>query len=164
MTQHSTTTMGRGRVGRGEAPEGTGIGDPPNNDVRTSTGGIRLDKQETAGSPITSPITEGNEALDELRGGQPALPLLDRDVGVDRLRHAELAEELDHERHAGPAGDQRGIDRRVDLEGQPRGCVGHRVPPCEWCTHWVNGSKHDAIFAGRMGGGPTRNPFSRSWR
>ena len=48
----------------------------------------------------------------------------------------------------------------IDLERQPGRVLRHRVPPCECCTHWVNGSKPDATCVGRMGGGFTRDPLT----
>lgn len=103
-----------------------------------------------------------DETLDELRGRQAALPLLDRDLGIDCVGDPELAEQLDHERHAGAARDQRGVNRVIDLERQPGRVLRHRVPPCECCTHWVKPSKPDAIPADRMQGGSRRDSGCRS--
>jgi hypothetical protein len=105
---------------------------------------------------------EGDEALDELRGPQPALPLLHRHLRVDRGGDSELAEQFDHEWHPGPAGDQRGINGLVDLERQPRGRLGHRNPPCLVCTHWVKPSKVDAIGANRLDRRLQRGPLGCS--
>jgi hypothetical protein len=60
---------------------------------------------------------ERDQALDELRRREPALALLDGDVRIDRLRDPELPEQFDHQRDAGAAGDQRRVNRIVDLEG-----------------------------------------------
>jgi hypothetical protein len=103
-----------------------------------------------------------NETLDERRGRQASLPLLDRDRGIDRGRNPELAEQLDHERDPGAAGHQRGVDGVSDLERQPGRLLRHRVPPCGAITHWVNGSKPDAIPADRVCCGSRRDSGCRS--
>ena len=87
---------------------------------------------------------ERDEALDEWRGRQAALSLLDRDMRIDHGRDPELAEQLDRERDPRAAWAQRGIDRVIDLERQPQGRIRHRVPPWDGRTHWVNPSKGDA--------------------
>jgi hypothetical protein len=90
------------------------------------------------------------------------LALFDRDVRVDRGCNPELPEQLDHERHPGPARDHRGINRIVDLERQPWRRVGHRTPPWWGCTQWVKPSKPDAIAANRPYSGLPRNPLEDS--
>jgi hypothetical protein len=93
---------------------------------------------------VTPAHPEGDEALDKLGDLEAALALLDRHAGVNRLRDPEVAEQLDHQRDAGTARDQRGINRGIDLEGQPWRWVGHRPPPRVVCTQWVKISKPDA--------------------
>jgi len=115
-------------------------------------------REVLAAVPAACP--EHDQALDELRGRQPALPLLHRHLRVDRGGDPELAEELDHERNPRPPGDQRGIKGLINLEGWRR--VWHRTPP--WCgyTQWVKPSKPDAIAGNRLYGGLPCNPFGRS--
>jgi len=100
---------------------------------------------------------EYDEALDELRGGQPALALLDGNMGIDRGRDPKLAEQLDHERDSRAAGDQRRVNRVVDLKWQPRGLGRHHAPPSVYCTHWVKTSKPNASAADRLGGRQERD-------
>jgi hypothetical protein len=59
---------------------------------------------------------QGDQALHELRRLQPALALLHDHLGVDRGGDSHVPEQFDNERHPGPAGDQRGINRVIDLE------------------------------------------------
>ena len=61
-------------------------------------------REVLAAVPAACP--ERDQALDELRGRQPALPLLARDVGLDRCRDPELAEQFDHQRDPGAAGER----------------------------------------------------------
>jgi hypothetical protein len=117
-------------------------------------------REVLAAVPAARP--ERDETLDELRGRQAALALLDRNLRVDRLSDPELPEQLDHERHPGPARDQRGVNGVIDLERQPRRVLRHRVPPCECCTHWVNGRKRDASAADRVHCGSRRDSWRRS--
>ncbi len=100
---------------------------------------------------------EHDEALDEFRGRQAALALLDRNVRVDRLRDPELPEQLNHERNPRAAGDQRRVNGVIDLERQPWGLGGHLAPPSVCCTHWVKASKPDAIAGNRPYSGLPRN-------
>ena len=60
-------------------------------------------REVLAAVPAACP--ERDQALDEVRGGQPALPLLDGDLGIDRLGDPQLPEQLDHEGHSGAARD-----------------------------------------------------------
>jgi hypothetical protein len=115
-------------------------------------------------APVPTAHPQGEQALHELRGLQPALALLHDHLGVDRRGDSHVPEQLDHEGHPGPAGDQRGIKRNIDLERQPWRVLGHRVPPGESCTHWVNGSKRDATRIGRLDGGFPRDLLHPSGR
>jgi len=105
---------------------------------------------------------ERDEALHELRGRQPPPALLDRDLGIDRCRDPELAEQLDHERHPRAARDQGRVNGIVDLERQPRRHLKPRVPSSAVGTHWVTPSKPDAIGGHRLHGGFPGQPFGRS--
>ncbi len=115
--------------------------------------GLILAQRREVLAAVPAARPQRDEALDELQRLQPALALFDWDVGIDRLGHPELAEQLDHERHSGPPGDQRGVNGIIDLERQPRVLGRHRRPPCERCTHWVKTSKPDAINDNRVHGG-----------
>jgi hypothetical protein len=68
-------------------------------------------REVLAAVPAARP--ERDETLDELRGRQAALALLGRNLGLNRLSHAELAEQLDHERDSRSSGDEHGIDRVI---------------------------------------------------
>jgi hypothetical protein len=107
--------------------------------------GLILAERREILAAIPAARPERDQALDELRRGQAPLPLFHRDVGLDRLGHAELAEQLDHERDPGAAREQAGIKGVIDLERQSWGRVGHRVPPWDVCTYSVTTSKGDAI-------------------
>jgi hypothetical protein len=100
-------------------------------------------REVLAAVPAARP--QRDQALHELRRPQAPLALLDADLRIDRCRCPQLAEQLNHERHPGPPGDQAGIDHLVNLERQPWRLLGHRVPPHWACTQWVNVSKHSAI-------------------
>ena len=89
--------------------------------------GLILAERREILAAVPAARPERDQALDELRGRQPALPLLDRDLRIDRLGDPELAEQLDHERDPGAARDQRRVNRVIDLERQPRRVSGHRV-------------------------------------
>ena len=99
-------------------------------------------------TPVPAAHPQGDQTLDELRGLQSPLPLLDRHRGIDRGGHPELAEQLDHQRDPGAAGDQRG-SMASSISNGNRGVSGIAFLPVGACTQWVNASKHDAIPAGR---------------
>jgi hypothetical protein len=105
---------------------------------------------------------ERDETLDELGWRQPALALLDQDVGVDCRGDPELAEQSDHERHPRPAGDQAGINGVIDLERQLWRRPGHWAPSSHGCTHWAKLSKPDASRGTRLHGGVLGSLFDCS--
>jgi len=78
--------------------------------------GVLLAEHREVRAAVPAARPEREETLDELRGRQAALALLDRDLGIDRLGDPELAEELDHERDPRSPGDERGINGVINLE------------------------------------------------
>ena len=75
-------------------------------------------------SGIAKPHVQIGQAA--VKGGEVGVRAEEREVGLGRrgdatqtliaLGHAELAKQLNHEGHPGPAGDQAGFDRLVNLE------------------------------------------------
>jgi hypothetical protein len=124
--------------------------------------GLVLAERREILTPVPAARPEHDQALHEFGGRQAPLALLHGDLGLNRLGHPELAEQLNHQRHPGTAGDEAGIDGVINLERQPRRRVGHRVPPCACCTHWVHGSKPDAMGGTCLHSGLPRNLFARS--
>jgi hypothetical protein len=134
-----------------------GRGDPE----QRGQGLILAERREIlAAVPAARP--QRDQALDELRGRQAPLPLLDRNLRIDHRGDPQLPEQLDHERDPRAAGNQRWVNGVIDLERQPWRRVGHQHPPRVVCTQWVKTSKPDASGADRLRRGLPRIPFDRS--